>query len=474
MTVARPSKAITSVARKLLTQLLDETLAASGTVSAAKFRADNYSAVATLDELEASGLLKNSDGSYVVSPLALPMIDGDAARGMLADIEKTYAVLREGYRQTLSDPVTVARLSDEANLPRERVAAVLPLMVELSLWWQGHSANFTKEDAFVAPSEGVLKYPKFRDAIEQVLEWRWNPPLPSGTTMPSLLLDAAEVQQAAAQRRAMTEGDAGRSLPEAWSAIRACLQEFSFYAIKEITGLAGLDVTTVAHLVQEQQGSRPGASKGQLMSAIDEQFGKMASRTRSRFLIIAVEEILRRRPAYGEKLSEYLNRVGWAFADRTLVPIEVLDPADLEETPEECRKDLLKAAQRFRDGDLTGAVSAACGAVDTATALIYQQAGLGNPTAASFQERCRCAARAKGVLTELDEQLHALGWSPGDVIPFRKNLEGALNQGAYVMQTLRSHMGDVHGSKPILRPLVFDCLRWAELIVASLVERPAR
>ena len=79
---------------------------------------------------------------------------------------------------------------------------------------------------------------------------------------------------------------------------------------------------------------------------------------------------------------------------------------------------------------------------------------------------------AKGVLTELDHQLNALGWLQADVSPFKKNLEGALNQGAYVMQTLRSHMGDVHGSKPILRSLVFDCLRWAELLVGSLMERP--
>lgn len=45
------------------------------------------------------------------------------------------------------------------------------------------------------------------------------------------------------------------------------------------------------------------------------------------------------------------------------------------------------------------------------------------------------------------------------------------SEGAYVMQTLRSHMGDVHGTKSILRSLVFDCLRWAELLVGSLVER---
>jgi len=47
-------------------------------------------------------------------------------------------------------------------------------------------------------------------------------------------------------------------------------------------------------------------------------------------------------------------------------------------------------------------------------------------------------------------------------------LLGSLNQAAYVMQTLRSKMGDVHGTKPVLEPLVFDSLKWASLIVRLL------
>ncbi len=254
----------------------------------------------------------------------------------------------------------------------------------------------------------------------------------------------------------------------AWPAVRACLQELSFYDIKEVTGLGGLDVTALAHLDQKQQG---GASKGQLMTAVDSQYGSMSASVRGRFLTIIIEELLRRRPQSQDKLSEYLDRLGWSFVDQTLIPIQVLSPQTLDDTPEECRKDLLKAAQRLRDGDLTGAISAACGAVDSATALVYAQMKLGDPTDASFQEACKKAAQAKGVLTTLDQQLRELGWQQSEIIPFRKNLEGALNQGAYVMQTLRSQMGDVHGSKPILRPLVFDCLRWAELIVGSLVAR---
>ncbi len=254
----------------------------------------------------------------------------------------------------------------------------------------------------------------------------------------------------------------------AWPAARACLQEFNFYDIKEVAGLAGFDVTATAHLVQKSQG---GATKGQLMSAIDGEVAKMDSGTRSHFLTILLEELLRRRPEAQDRLAEYLSRLGWSFVNQTLVPVGVFDISALEDTPDEAHRDLLKAAQRLRDGDLGGAISAACGAVDAATSKVYEEFGLGDPTKASFQERCRKAAFAKGVLTGLDHQLDALGWSQADIAPFKKNLEGALNQGAYVMQTLRSHMGDVHGTKPILRSLVFDSLRWAEVIVASLVDK---
>jgi hypothetical protein len=59
----------------------------------------------------------------------------------------------------------------------------------------------------------------------------------------------------------------------------------------------------------------------------------------------------------------------------------------------------------------------------------------------------------------MEQQLRGLGWKQQEITPFRKSFEGAMNQEAYVMQTLRSNMGDVHGTKPFLKPLVFDCLK---------------
>lgn len=94
---------------------------------------------------------------------------------------------------------------------------------------------------------------------------------------------------------------------------------------------------------------------------------------------------------------------------------------------------------------------------------------LGDPGKASFQERCNRSVEAREVISETEQQLRALGWDDADVKPFAHNLKGAMNQGAYVMQTLRSNMGDVHGTKPILKPLVFDSLKWAEILVRTLI-----
>ncbi|WP_247538594.1 hypothetical protein [Ralstonia pseudosolanacearum] len=71
-------------------------------------------------------------------------------------------------------------------------------------------------------------------------------------------------------------------------------------------------------------------------------------------------------------------------------------------------------------------------------------------------------------MVDLEGPLRNLGWDDAALKLFLKNFEGALNQGAFVMQSLRAKMGDVHGTKPILKPLVFDVLKWAELFVRTL------
>ena len=256
------------------------------------------------------------------------------------------------------------------------------------------------------------------------------------------------------------------TLNQAWGALRVVLRDaFSFYDIKEIVGLAGIDVTNLALLVQRAGG---GASKGQLITALDGEVHQLDHRTKPKVLSHIAEEIIQRQPDLNESLDEYLGKLGWQFVDGRLIPIELFDIAELAELPDVARTDLVKAAARLRDGDLDGALAATCAAVDSATNAIYSERGLGSPSNDAFQARCKNALEAKGAIPGLTSELTALGWEEADADKLAKNLQGALNQGAYVMQTLRSRMSDVHGSKRVLKSLVFDSLRWAALIVRML------
>ncbi|KND58561.1 hypothetical protein BVER_03524 [Candidatus Burkholderia verschuerenii] len=246
------------------------------------------------------------------------------------------------------------------------------------------------------------------------------------------------------------------AIAAAWGTLRASLdQHFTFAKIKNVVGLAGLDLTLLAHL---QQKPERGATKDQLLSAIDGSIGQLDPEARARFVVLVAEEMLTREPALQSRLTDQLARHGWGLVDHHLIPLELFDPTALAELPDVPRTDLVKAVQRFRDGNLGGTISAACGAVDAAVASVLGEHGR------SFQEGCN---RARATV-DLDGPLNGLGWDAETVKQFAGNFRGALNQGAFVMQTLRSRMGDVHGTKPVLKPLVFDALKWAELFVRTL------
>ena len=251
----------------------------------------------------------------------------------------------------------------------------------------------------------------------------------------------------------------------AWNAVRSLLQNKTFYDIKDIAGLAGADLTQLSQLVQRPVG---GASKGELMTAIDGIFGKMNSAERDRFLRITTEELLSSKPDLEKQLHGYLTRLGWTLYEGKIIPVELLDISELPELPRAAQDDLVKASERLRDGDLSGAVSAACGAVDSVTAEVYTKKGLGDLGKASFQEKVNKSLKALDVFSKMESELTSIGWQQQELSLFKENLRKSLNHAAYVMQTLRSNMGDVHGTKPALRALVFNSIKWATLIVRML------
>ena len=267
----------------------------------------------------------------------------------------------------------------------------------------------------------------------------------------------------------------------AWASVAPILRKFRFYDIRDIVGLAGFDMQILKDLgIDNNDWGKQNPSL--LVSEIGDHFLDFTNEKKHRFLNIVIEEILSGKYDYGygddryenleEKLQSYLSRLGWQLIDNKVLPIEILDLSDLNELDPVAREDLVKAATKFRDGDLSGAISSACAAVDSVTARAYRDKNLGDVNKSkSFQERCNKSLKAIGVFEAIDQQLSEIEWKESNISQFKDNLKQSLSQAAYVMQTLRSDMSDVHGTKPVIKPLVFDSIKWSQIIVRLLSEK---
>ena len=254
-------------------------------------------------------------------------------------------------------------------------------------------------------------------------------------------------------------------LNRAWSAMSAVLRTFTFYDIKEIVSLAGLDPARIAHLVQ-----KPGqsVSKGQLITEITNEWQNFLGEEKRRFVMIVLEEMISRDPATVDKLNDLLLRLGLQFVEGRVLPVSLLDTQDLAELDAQSWHDLAKGAARLRDGDWSGAISSASAAVDRVVSDLYDQYELGDVGSTSFQERCSRAFDAKDVFTKTKTELIKMGWGEAEANKFVQNLKGSLNHAAQVMQLLRANMSDVHGTRPVLPALAFDSLKWSQVIVRML------
>lgn len=265
----------------------------------------------------------------------------------------------------------------------------------------------------------------------------------------------------------------------AWAAVVPLLRMFGFYDIKDIVGLTGFDRNTLLSLGEDRDSyGKFYNSAERLVEQIDEHFLRFSDEAKLHFLNIVIEEILSgnhninsnfsHQRALKKRLQYYLERLGWQLIDKKVLPIDVLDQSDLKELDPSAREDLIKAAIKFRDGDLSGAIASACAAVDSVTANVFQHKNLGDPKVTSFQERCIKSLAEAGIFTAIDSQLSGIAWKQNDIKQFKENLKQSLNQAAYVMQTLRSNMSDVHGTKPVVRSLAFDSIKWAQIFVRLL------
>lgn len=235
---------------------------------------------------------------------------------------------------------------------------------------------------------------------------------------------AASIGDAVALRSSGNE-----RLGSVWSVLREILLGFSFAEMKTLTASAGLPTGKLSHL-RQTSGSGRSTGKGELADAIDGLFNELDAVDQDRVTANLIIELLRRRSADEERLTELLERVGWTLiGDQPSPPRRATGSA-----AGTGRGGLATAARRYRDGDLDGAMTAIAETVDSITEAIYTAHALGAHRRTGYHARVIAAHRARetafrAALVAMDDDVLERTW---------KAQERAVNGAAEVLAALEA------------------------------------
>ena len=260
----------------------------------------------------------------------------------------------------------------------------------------------------------------------------------------------------------MTEAEARRI----YAALRSELYELSVQQIRNTVAAAGIDVTRLTARAEARSGL---GSRAEVMPAVDRLFGELELAAKLTALHILAERIVAARPDREEELHTLLGKHGYQFADGSFIPVGLLDEREKHFLSTSSASELSRAMARLLDGDVSGAVTSACGAVDLATQAIYHDYGIGDPGKASFQAKVNTALGRTGVFDRIEEEYAEIGISADEAHALVQEMRKATNHAAHSLQMLRRSMGDVHGSRPALRSAAYDAIKWASAICGLLV-----
>jgi hypothetical protein len=248
-----------------------------------------------------------------------------------------------------------------------------------------------------------------------------------------------------------------------YGATRSKLNNLSVQNIRNAVAASGIDVTRIPAESEARSGL---GSRAEVMPAVDRLFAQLSREAKVTALQILAGELLRGGPDQPEELQALFGQHGFQFIDGQFVPVGVLDAREAAFLPPTSAAELARAAARLAASDWSGAITSACGAVDLATQAIYKRQGLGDPGQASFQTKVNTALQRLGVFEEMESQFVEQGMRPEDARDIVSHLRQSTNHAAQALQILRRAMGDTHGSRPALKSMAYDAVKWAQAICA--------
>jgi hypothetical protein len=139
------------------------------------------------------------------------------------------------------------------------------------------------------------------------------------------------------------------------------------------------------------------------LAGVQTAFNEMSPEARNRAV-----HILARDFSAVDEVRALFELHGYEFISGSFVPVAELDKRESLYLPPSSASELARATQRLVSGDDSGAITSACGAVDTLMQHIYSKHSLGDPGQFSFSAKVNTAANRLNVFGDMEADFLSL------------------------------------------------------------------
>jgi hypothetical protein len=231
----------------------------------------------------------------------------------------------------------------------------------------------------------------------------------------------------------------------------------SIPSIRATVAAAGIDASRIPAESERQGGS---GSRAEIVPVIQRLFGELSLEQQTTALPILAQST---RPGSERLMGQH----GFEFRNGAFVPVGLLDDREARYLPRQSRMEISAAFDRLVRGDESGAITKACGAVESLARAAYEKNGW-NDMPDSFQAKVNTVVKRLRVFDNMRTELSQISMRPEDIEEIVKEMRETTNHAAHALQVIRRAMGDVHGTKPALTRTVYDSIKWASAICGLL------
>lgn len=245
------------------------------------------------------------------------------------------------------------------------------------------------------------------------------------------------------------------------NAILSKFFELSITKMNRLAARAGLCVSRIPFASE---------SRAKIQPVVSAMFSELLDDRKMALLTVIADGLIAEygsNEAEREDLKGLLRTHGFQFVNGSFIRVAAFDERERPFLPDSAFEEITGAFSRLADGDDSGAVTKACGAVDSTMQDAYAALGLGAPPP-SFQTKVNTVFSRLDVYTKLKDGLVALHVSTADAEKIAEEAHETVKHAAELLQVIRRVQGDVHGTKLADSSLAYDAVKLCSAICGLL------